>query len=155
MKIFIKDYSVQQTAALIKQRLLKTYHIRSFNFTRILSEEGFFIVTPNKLIQHIHESDCHVLLNHPQWTLWLDKSETRPRVAYQVPFNHTTLEVICHYYSVNKKNNPLIQLVVEETRDTNTNSYTVTDFYFETNRNLTESEIIDNADLNVFLSLLN
>lgn len=151
----MKDYSIQQTAALIKQRLLKKYHIRSSHFTRIFSEEGFFTVTQDKLIQHVHHSDCHVLLNHAPWTLWLDKSETRTQVAYQVPLNHTTLEVICHYYSVNKKNNPLIQLVVEETRDTNTNSYTVTDFYFETNRNLTESEIIDNADLNVFLSLLN
>jgi hypothetical protein len=154
MKIFIKDYSVQQMAALTKQRLLKKYHIRSSNFIHILSEEGFFTITQNKLIQNVLHLDCHVLLNHNQWTLLLDKSETRPQVAYQVPFNHTTLEVVCHYYSVNK-NNPLIQLVVEETRDTDTNLYVVTDFYFETHKNLSESEIINNADLNVFLSLLN
>ena len=154
MKIFIKDYSVQQVAALIKQRLLKKYLVGSSVFIRILSEEGFFTITQNKLIQNVLHSDCHVLLNHNQWTLLLDKSETRPRVAYQVPFNHTTLEVVCHYYSVNK-NNPLIQLVVEETRDTDTNLYVVTDFYFETQKNLNESEIINNADLNVFLSLLN
>jgi len=154
MKIFIKDYSVQQMAALTRQRLLKKYHIRSSEFIRILSEEGFFTITQNKLIQNVHHLDCHVLLNHNQWTLLLDKSETRPHVAYQVPFNHTTLEVVCHYYSVNK-NNSLIQLVVEETRDTDTNLYIVTDFYFETQKNLNESEIINNADLNVFLSLLN
>ena len=154
MKIFIKDYSVQQVAALTKQRLLKKYHIKSAEFIRILSEEGFFTITQNKLIQNVLHSDCHVLLNHNQWTLLLDKSETKPQVAYQVPFNHTTLEVVCHYYSVNK-NNPLIQLVVEETRDTDTNLYVVTDFYFETQKNLTDSEIINNADLNVFLSLLN
>ena len=154
MKIFIKDYSLQQMAAVIKQRLLKKYHIRSSNFIRILSEEGLFTVTQHKLIQNVHESDCHASLNHHPWTLLLDKSETRPQVAYQVPFNHTTLEVICHYYSVSK-NNPLIQLVVEETRDTNTSLYVVTDFYFETHNNLTDSEIINNADLNVFLSLLN
>lgn len=155
MKIFIKDYSLQQMAAVIKQRLLKTYLVRSSNFIRILSEEGFFTVTQHKLIQNINESDCHVLLNHNHWTLLLDKSETKPQVAYQVPFNHTTLEVICHYYSVNKKNNSLIQLVVEETRYTDTSSYIITDFYFETHKNLTNTEIIDNADLNVFLSLLN
>lgn len=155
MKIFIKDYSVQQMIALKKQRLLKKYHIRSSEFIRILSEEGFFTITQNKLIQNVHLSDCHVLLNYPQWTLLLDKSETRPQVAYQVPFNHTTLQVMCHYYSVNNKNNPLIQLVLEETRDTDTNSYVVTDFYFETHKNLTDSDIINNVDLNVFLSLLN
>ena len=155
MKIFIKDYSVQQMIALKKQRLLKKYHIRSSEFIRILSEEGFFTITQNKLIQNVHLSDCHVLLNYHQWTLLLDKSETRPQVAYQVPFNHTTLQVMCHYYSVNKKNNPLIQLVLEETRDTDTNSYVVTDFYFETHKNLTDSDIINNVDLNVFLSLLN
>jgi len=155
MKIFIKDYSLQQMAAVIKQRLLKTYLVRSSNFIRILSEEGLFTVTQHKLIQNVHESDCHASLNHHQWTLLLDKSETMPQVAYQVPFNHTTLEVMCHYYSVSK-NNPLIQLVVEETRYyTDTSSYVVTDFYFETHRNLTDTEIIDNADLNVFLSLLN
>jgi hypothetical protein len=154
MKIFIKDYSVQQVAALTKQRLLKKYHIKSAEFIRILSEEGFFTISQDKLIQHILHSDCHVLLNHHRWTLLLDKSETRPQVAYQVPFNHTTLEVMCHYYSVNK-NNLVIQLVVEETRDTDTNLYVVTDFYFETQKNLNEPEIINNADLNVFLSLLN
>ena len=142
-------------AALIKQRLLKKYHIRFSHITRIFSEEGFFTVTQHKLIQHVHHSDCHVLLSHPPWTLWLDKSETRTQVAYQVPLNHTTLEVIGHYYSVSKKDNPLIQLVVEETCDRITGSYMVTDFYFETNKNMNESEIIDNADLNVFLSLLN
>jgi hypothetical protein len=155
MKIFIKDYSVQQLAALVKQRLLKKYHIRTSRFIRILSEEGFFTVTQNRLIQNIHQSDCHVLLNHNQWTLLLDKSETNSPVAYQVPFNHTTLEVICHYYCINSNSNPLIQLVVEETRDADTNLYIVTDFYFETHKNFTESEIINNADLNVFLSLLN
>ena len=154
MKIFIKDYLVQQMAVLTKQRLLKKYHIKSSEFIRILSEEGFFTITQHKLIQNVLYSDCHVLLNHNPWTLLLDKSETRPQVAYQVPFNHTTLEVMCHYYSVNK-NNPLIQLVVEETRDTDTNLYVVTDFYFKTQKNLSESEIINNADLNVFLSLLN
>ena len=155
MKIFIKDYSIPQLSALIKQRILKKYHDRSFKFIRILSEEGFFTVTQNKLIQIVHELDCHVLLNHNQWTFLLDKSETRPQVAYQVPFNHITLEVKSHYYSVNK-NHPLFQLVVEETRDTSSEaSFVVTDFYFETHKNLTESEIIENADLNVFLSLLN
>lgn len=154
MKIFIKDYLVQQMAVLTKQRLLKKYHIKSSEFIRILSEEGFFTITQHKLIQNVLYSDCHVLLNHNPWILLLDKSETRPQVAYQVPFNHTTLEVMCHYYSVNK-NNPLIQLVVEETRDTDTNLYVVTDFYFKTQKNLSESEIINNADLNVFLSLLN
>ena len=155
MKIFIKDYSVLQMAALTKQRLLKKYHVRSSEFARILSEEGFFTITQDKLIRNVHVSDCHVLLNHNQWTFLLDKSETRPQVAYQVPFNHITLEVICHYYSVNK-NHPLFQLVVEETCDTSSEaSFVVTDFYFETHKNLTESEIINNADLNVFLSLLN
>jgi hypothetical protein len=155
MKIFIKDYSVQQMAALTKQRLLKKYHVSSSEFTRIFSEEGFFTITQDKLIQNVLHSDCHVLLNHNQWTFLIDKSETRSQVAYQVPFNHTTLEVKSHYYSVNKSH-PLFQLVVEETRDTsNAASFVVRDFYFETYKNLSESEIINNADLNVFLSLLN
>ena len=154
MKIFIKDYSIPQLSALIKQRILKKYHDRSFKFIRILSEEGFFTVTQNKLIQIVHELDCHVLLNHNKWTLLLDKSETKHQVVYQVPFNHVPLEVMSHYYSVSKSNH-LLQLVVEETRDTDTNAYTITDFYFQTHKNLTDSEIINNADLNVFLSLLN
>ena len=40
---------------------------------------------------------------------------------------------------------------MEETRDTDTNLYVVTDFYFETQKNLNEPEIINNADLNVDL----
>jgi hypothetical protein len=156
MKIFIKNYSVQEMADLVKQRSLKKYHIRSFSFIRILSEEGLFTITPNKLIRHVCQSDCHEIVLHNQWVLWLDKSEIQTHVTYQVPFNHLNFKVMCHYYSVNKnKDGHLIQLVVEETHNISSGKYVVSDFYFEVSKNLSESEIINNADLNVFLSLLN
>jgi len=156
MKIFIKNYSVKKMADLVKQRSLKKYHVRSYSFIRILSAEGVFTITPNKLIQTLCESDCHEMVSHNQWELLLDKSEIKTHLTYQVPFNHSNLKIMCHYYSVNKnKDYHSIQLVVEETYDITSGKYVVSDFYFEISKNLSESEIINNADLNVFLSLLN
>ena len=156
MKIFIKNYSIEKMADLVKKRSLKKYQVRSLPFIRILSQEGFFTITQNKVIRTLCESDCHEVVSHDPWVLLLDKSETQSHLTYQVPLNHSKLKVMCHYYSVNKnKDGHLVQFVVEETHDISSGKYLVTDFYFEISKNLTESEIINNADLNVFLSLLN
>jgi len=152
MKLYIKNYDIKTKAKNLKE-IFKKHCTKTNKSIRILSDKGMFTVTDKKLQQHHVVENCHAELvsNNNKWNFILDKSETQTTTVYQMPFNHFKIQITCHYYSLSN----LIQLVVEETFQPDTNKNVVTDFYFEVSSKLNDPEIINNDELNVFLSTLN
>lgn len=149
MKLYIKNYDIQNN----QTEILKKKCTKQSKCVRILSDKGIFTVTDKKLQQHNVQLNCQIELvsNNFKWKFILDKSTNNTSLAYQIPFNHSKLQITTYYYSLSN----LIQLVVEETFQPDTNKNVVTDFYFEISNKLTDLEIINNDGLNVFLSTLN
>jgi len=152
MKLYIKNYNIQNNVEAIKE-ILKKYCTKQTESVRILSDKGIFTVTNKKLQQQNVLLDCQLELvsKNNKWNLILDKSEIHHTNVHQIPFNHLKLKMTSHYYSLSN----LIQLVVEKTYHPETNKNVVTDFYFEISSKCTDFEIINNDELNVFLSTLN
>ena len=152
MKLYIKNYNIQTRTATMTE-IIKKYCTQKNKTVRILSDKGIFTVTNKKIQQHIVILDCHAELksNNNKWEFILDKSEIHSTLVHQIPLNHFKLIITTHYYSLSN----LIQLVIEETFQPDTNKNVVTDFYFEISNKLNDHEIINNDELNVFLSTLN
>jgi hypothetical protein len=152
MKLYIKNYNIQTKAENLKE-ILKKHCTKKKESVHILSDKGMFTVTDKKLQQHHVVENCHAELvsNNNKWNFILDKSETQTTTVYQIPFNHLKFKITTHSYSLSNS----IQLVIQETFQPDTNKNVVTDFYFDISNKLNESEIINNDELNVFLSTLN
>ena len=92
--------------------------------------------------------------------LLLDKSAFKNETVHYLPLNHVDSCITTFYYSVNPKSK--IKLVIEGTYEMDddkiTNKYQnfiPTNFYFEVQTEITDFELLNNDDLNVFLSVLN
>ena len=89
-------------------------------------------------------------------------------IVYQLPFSYIDSHITTFYYAINsnKFNKSKIKLVVEgnyeneitDKEKITTNKYynfSPTNFYFEAPNEKPDFELLNNDDLNVFLSLLN
>ena len=97
--------------------------------------------------------------------LLLDKSMYKNEIVHYLPLNHIDSYIISFNYAINSKSK--IILVIEgkyENENENENSNKITNkyhnfiptnFYFEVPNEKTNFELLNNDDLNVFLSLLN
>jgi len=157
MKLYIKQY--KPTDILKKQRQLDEYYLSNKNSIEIISEEGFFYID-NKKFQKINVIlDKLVELKSNKLELLLDKSLYNREIVHYLPFSHIDTHITSFYYAINSKSK--IKLVIECKNATNKNEIignNFTDpinFYFEIPNEMTDFELLNNDDLNVFLSLLN
>ena len=158
MKIYIKNYKVIDI--LKKLKLLDQYYINTKNNIEIISDEGIFYINDKKFYKMKIISDKLVELRSNDLELLLDKSVFNNESVHHLPLNHINTDITTFYYSINPKSK--IVLVIEGKYEMDddkiTNKYhnfTPTNFYFEVPNEKTNFELLNNDDLNVFLSLLN
>ena len=158
MKIYIKNYSPKNIQK--KLKLLDDYYISTKNSIEIISDEGFFYVNDKKFYKMNIILDKLSELRSNDLELLLDKSAFKNETVHYLPLNHVDSCITTFYYSVNPKSK--IKLVIEGTYEMDddkiTNKYQnfiPTNFYFEVQTEITDFELLNNDDLNVFLSVLN
>jgi hypothetical protein len=161
MKLFIKNYN--PINILKKQKILDEFYFSKKNNIEIISDDGIFYID-NKFFSKMNViSDKLVELRIADLELLLDKSIYNNEIVHQLPLNHIDNHITTFYYAINSKSK--IKLVIEGKYDTNElidnnkiNKYinfTPNNFYFEIPNEITDFELLNNDDLNVFLSLLN
>ena len=158
MKLYIKNYKVMDI--LKKLKLFDQYYINTKNNIEIISDEGIFYINDKKFYKMKIISDKLVELRSNDLELLLDKSVFNNESVHHLPLNHINTDITTFYYSINPKSK--IVLVIEGKYEMDddkiTNKYhnfTPTNFYFEVPNEKTNFELLNNDDLNVFLSLLN
>jgi len=157
MKIYIKKYNPMNILKKIK--LIDEYFYSMKNSTEIISEEGIFYIDDNKFYKIDVILDQVVEFRIKTWDILLDKTIYNKNLVHQLPSEHNNSHITSFYYSINKKSK--IKLVIEgEYKNNNEiinkyHDFYPTNFYFEAPNEKTEFEILNNDDLNVFLSLLN
>lgn len=160
MKLYIKNYN--PINILKKQKLLDDYYFSNKINIEIMSDEGIFYIDNKKFYKINVISDKLLELKIKDLELLLDKSVYNHEIVHQLPINHINTHITTFYYAINSKSK--IKLVIEGKYDTNelidnkVNKYinfTPINFYFEVSNEIKEFELLNNDDLNVFLSLLN
>jgi len=167
MKIYIKKYNPMNI--LKKYKLIDEYYYNMKKSTEIISDEGIFYIDDNKFYKIDVILDKLLELRINKYDILLDKSIYDKNLVHQLPSEHNSEQITSFYYSINKKSQ--IKLVVEgkyksihenENENENENEpinkyqdFIPTNFYFEAPNKTTEFELLNNVDLNVFLSLLN
>ncbi len=165
MKIYLKKYNPMNILKKIK--LIDEYFYSMKNSTEIISEEGIFYIDDNKFYKIDVILDELVEFRIKTCEILLDKTIYNKNLVHQLPSDHNIDNITSFYYSINQKSK--IKLVVEgnyksfyknnsENNNEILNKYQhfyPTNFYFEAPNEKTEFDILNNDDLNVFLSLLN
>ena len=160
MKIYIKKYNPMNI--LKKVKLIDEYFYSMKNSTEIISEEGIFYIDDNKFYKIDVILDKLVEFRIKTCEILLDKTIYNKNLVHQLPSDHNNNNITSFYYSINQKSK--IKLVIEgEYKSYYKNNEIInkyqhfypTNFYFEAPNEKTEFEILNNDDLNVFLSLLN
>lgn len=157
MKIYIKNYKLKNI--LKRFKLLDDYYINTKNSIEIISDEGIFYVNDKNFYKMNIILDKLSELRSNDLELLLDKSVFKNETVHHLPLNHINTHITTFYYSINPKSK--IKLVIEgnyENEINITNKYydfIPTNFYFEVQNEITDFELLNNDDLNVFLSLLN
>jgi len=157
MKLYIKNY--KPIDILKKIKLLDEYYFNTKNIIEIISDDGMFFINDKKFYKMSIILDKLVELRINDLELLLDKSMYKNEIVHYLPLNHINSHITTFYYSINPKSK--IKLVIEgkyENEINITNKYqnfTPTNFYFEVQNEITDFELLNNDDLNVFLSLLN
>ena len=160
MKIYIKDYNPKDILKKIK--LIDEYYYSRKKSIEIISDNGIFYIDDKKFHKINIVLDELVELKISNFDMLLDKSVYNNEIVYQLPFNYIDSYITTFYYAINSKSK--IKLVIEgnynEIIDNEiiTNKYynfSPTNFYFEAPNEKTDFELLNNDDLNVFLSLLN
>jgi hypothetical protein len=160
MKIYIKNYNPMNI--LKKVKLIDEYFYSMKNSTEIISEEGIFYIDDNKFYKIDVILDKLVEFRIKTCEILLDKTIYNKNLVHQLPSDHNNNNITSFYYSINQKSK--IKLVIEgEYKSYYKNNEIInkyqhfypTNFYFEAPNEKTEFEILNNDDLNVFLSLLN
>jgi hypothetical protein len=160
MKIYIKNYKPNDILKKIK--LIDEYFLNKKNVIEIISDEGIFYVDEKKFYKMNVISDELVELRSNNLDLVLDKSIYKNDIVYQVPLVHIDFHKTTFYYDINSKSK--IRLVIEgkyEVVDKDKiiinkyHNFSPNNFYFEAPNEKTNFELLNNDDLNVFLSLLN
>ena len=174
MKIFIKDYNPKNILKKIK--LIDEYYYSTKKNIEIISDEGIFNIDDKKIYKINIVLDELVGLKINNFNMLLDKSMYNNIIVHQLPFSYIESHITTFYYSINSKSK--IKLVIEGNygimdngimdngimdngimdNGITTNKYynfSPTNFYFEAPNEKTDFELLNNDDLNVFLSLLN
>jgi hypothetical protein len=160
MKIYIKYYNPKDILKKIK--LIDEYYYSTKKSIEIISDNGIFYIDDKKFYKKNIVLDELVELKISNFDMLLDKSVYNNDIAYQLPFNYIDSHITTFYYAINTKSK--IKLVIEgnynEIIDNEiiTNKYynfSPTNFYFEAPNEKSDFELLNNDDLNVFLSLLN
>ena len=172
MKIYIKEYNPMDVLKKIK--LIDEYYYSTKKYIEIISDDGIFYINDKKMYKMNIVLDKLVELKINNFDMLLDKSEYNNDVVYQLPFSYIESHITTFHYAINsnKFNKSKIKLVVEGNYDiiyneidevidkdkiiTNKyNNFSPTNFYFEASNECSDFELLNNDDLNVFLSLLN
>jgi len=163
MKLYIENYNPSNL--LKKLKLLDEFYINTKNSIELISDEGIFYITDNKFYKMNVILDKLTELRSNNLLLLLDKSVYNNDVVHQLPLNHVDTNITTFYYAINSKSK--IKLVIEGEYRENideiidkqiTNKYDnfiPINFYFEVPKEKTNFELLNNDELNVFLSLLN
>jgi len=158
MKLYIKNY--KPIDVLNKIELLDQYYVNNKYSIEIISDDGIFYIDEKKIYKMNIILDKLVELRSNDLELMLDKSIYKNIVNYQLPLNHINFYITSFYYVINPKSK--IKLVIEGKYENNNiketnkyNNFMPTNFYFEVPNEKTNFELLNNDDLNVFLSLLN
>ena len=162
MKLYIKNYN--PIYILKKIKLLDNYYIKTKNSIEIISDDGIFHIDNKRVYKMNVILDKLVELKINNLELLLDKSVYNNEIVHQLPFNHIDSHITTFYYAINSKSKILLVIegeynnIDKEIIHNNSNKYpnfNPTNFYFELPNEKTNFEIVNNDDLNVFLSLLN
>ena len=159
MKLYIKNY--KPIDIFRKLKLLDDYYFSTKNSIEIISDDGIFFINDKKFYKMNIILDKLVELRSNDLELLLDKSVYKNEVVHHLPLNHIDTHVTSFTYAINSKSK--IRLVIEGNYDTDnekiiTNKYhkfSPINFYFEIQNEISDVELLNNDDLNVFLSLLN
>jgi len=175
MKIYIKDYNPKDILKKIK--LIDEYYYSTKKSIEIISDDGIFYIDDKKMCKINIVLDELVELKIKNFDILLDKSVYKNDTVNQLPFSYIESHTTTFYYNINSKSK--IKLVIEGNYDivyneiidneiTNNKvinkdkivmnkyyNFTPTNFYFEAPNEKSDFELLNNDDLNVFLSLLN
>ena len=159
MKIYI---NYKPADILKKIKSIDEYFLNKKNNIEIISDEGIFYIDEKKFYKMNIISDELIKLRSNNFDLLLDKSVYNNDIVYQVPLFHIDSYVTTFYYAINSKSK--IKLVIEGNYESidkekliinKYHNFTPNNFYFEAPNEKTDFELLNNDDLNVFLSLLN
>ena len=176
MKIYIKDYNPMDVLKKIK--LIDEYYYSTKKYIEIISDSGIFYINDKNFYKINIVLDELVELKITDLDILLDKSLYNNDIIYQLPFNYIDSHITAFYYAINSKSK--IKLVIEGKYEIIDNeidneidkvidkvidkdkiimnkyyNFSPTNFYFEAPNEKTDFELLNNDDLNVFLSLLN
>jgi len=158
MKIYIQNYVPSNILKKIK--LIDEFYYNTKKSIEIISEDGIFYINDKNIYKINVVLDDLVNLKISNFDILLDKSICNNNIVHQLPFDYIERCVTTFYYSINSKSK--IKLVVEGHYDVLDNTvinkyqnFIINNFYFEAPNEQTKFELLNNDDLNVFLSLLN
>jgi hypothetical protein len=158
MKLYIKNY--KPCDILKKIKLLDDYYLNTKKSIEIISDEGIFYIDDKNFYKINIILDKLVELRSSNLELLLDKTLFNNVKVNHLPLNHYCTGITSFYYAINSKSK--IKLIIEGKYEINedkiTNKYhnfIPANFYFEIPNEKTNFEILNNDDLNVFLSILN
>jgi hypothetical protein len=153
------------------QKILKKiepYLVDKQHVIDIYSKEGIYQVNDNTTHKlYIKSEKIHndIILQRPDdktVTLIIDDSIIEKEITHQIPFEHVTIPLTIHRYSLNKKvknNTHGLVLVIEFIDSGDKENMRPINYYFEhrqpNNAKFGDGNNIPTEDINVFLSLLN
>jgi len=158
MKIYIQNYD--PVNILKKIKLIDEFYYSTKKSIEIISEDGLFYINDKNIYKINIVLDDLAKLKINNFDILLDKSVCNNNIVYQLPFDYIEFHKTTFYYSINSKSK--IKLVIEGQYDVADNklinkyhNFIPSNFYFEAPNEQTNFELLNNDDLNVFLSLLN
>ena len=171
MKIYIENYNPSKI--ITKMEKLDTYFISKQEVVEIYCDEGIYLINHNNCYKFIvsNENIVNKTLNGVNYVI--DESYITKTHAYQIPYDHISINITKIYYGLPYKNNlknqnqNLIYLVVEGVKNMKPNydnnydttnryeNFVPNNFYFEVFVKEPIDTILQKEIINVFLSLLN
>ena len=156
-----KDTKNQNKINKILKKLDK-YLINKQTSNDIYSKEGIYQINENQTYklfiksEKIHENIVLKTLDDRIVTLVIDDSVIEKEIVHQIPYDHISIPLTVHKYSLNKNNNHNklgLTFVIEFIE--NKDNLKPINYYFECASEIGYSNNLPIEDINVFLSLLN
>ena len=159
MKIYIKNYKPMDIFK--KLKLLDIYFYSTKKSIEIISDDGIFNIDDRKFYKMNVILDKLVELRSNNIDILVDKSTYNMDIVHQLPLDHIDFQTTTFCYIINTKSK--IKMIVEGKYDITDEkaekdkyeSFIPTNFYFEAPNEKSDFELLNNDDLNGFLSLLN
>ena len=171
MKIYIENYNPNKLMKKLDK--LETYFLMKKDIVEIYCDEGIYLINHNNCYKFIvsNENIVNKTLNGVNYVI--DESYITKTHAYQIPYDHISINITKIYYGLPYKNNlknqnqNLIYLVVEGVKNMKPNydnnydttnryeNFVPNNFYFEVFVKEPIDTILQKEIMNVFLSLLN